>query len=51
MTGERKQLLVELAEAHDETQSRILVAGFEAFKSYSFDEQVLWLKAVDEKPA
>ncbi len=50
MTAERKQLLEELAEAHDETQSRMLVAGLLALYGCSFEEQVLWLKAVDEKP-
>ena len=52
----RKQLLEDLVVQHNETpprtpatQSRILVAGLLAFAGYSFDEQKLWLKMVDEE--
>ena len=45
---DRKQLLENLAAEHNDTQSRILVAGLLAFAGYSFDEQKLWLKMVDE---
>ncbi len=49
MTAERKQLLEVLAAEHDESQSRILIAGLLAFSGYPHDEQKLWLKMVDEE--
>ncbi len=47
MTSDLKKILEDLAAAHGQTQSRVLIAGLLALSGYFPDEQKLWLKAVD----